>query len=99
MQSQEWTSLILSSRRGRLDIVKKLLDKGADMNKLTNVRDLDTIAIIMLGISMLYGVYMCTCAGLVRLAEVSKGGEEPPSLTAPPPPPPTLPHPSFASLA
>ena len=38
MQSQNWTGLILSSRRGNLSIVKKLLDKGAGVNILTKVR-------------------------------------------------------------
>lgn len=36
-QHFQWTGLILSSRRGDLDIVKKLLDQGADIHKSTNV--------------------------------------------------------------
>lgn len=38
LQSQDWTGLILSSRRGKLHIVKKLLDSGADIHKQTDVR-------------------------------------------------------------
>ena len=37
LQSEQWTGLILSSRKGNLQIVKKLLDRGADVNKETNV--------------------------------------------------------------
>ena len=34
-QSYDWTGLILSSRKGHVEIVKMLLDKGADINKTT----------------------------------------------------------------
>lgn len=31
-QSSNWTGLILASKNGHLGVVKKLLDKGADVN-------------------------------------------------------------------
>ena len=38
IQGKGWTGLILASRKGRLDIVRNLLDKGADVNMTTIVR-------------------------------------------------------------
>ena len=37
LQKKNWTGLILASRNGYAGIVRRLLDKGADVNKETDV--------------------------------------------------------------
>ena len=37
LQGHNWTGLILASRRGNLHIVRQLLDRGAEVNQLTDV--------------------------------------------------------------
>ena len=37
MQTSQWSGLILASRNGHLDVVKALLDNGANINKESDV--------------------------------------------------------------
>lgn len=56
-QKNEWTGLVLSSRKGHLEIVRKLLDKGAYVNQLTTV-SMDCVTVSYAAIT----TRVCACS-------------------------------------